>query len=118
MARRGDGRSVAYRSGYSIGFTVEAEKSELSSNELHDGGEPTREFEKVHGSGAVVSGRSSILFAAARLQGKGEQTFAQDVFNGKLAAPAVWTEGQKVSWEFSQDMDSQAVPATNAGGHN
>jgi N,N-dimethylformamidase len=107
---------LADRTWYSIGFTVEAEKSELSITELHDGGEPTREFEKVHGSGAVVSGRSSILFAAARLQGKGEQTFAQDVFNGKLAAPAVWTEGQKVSWDFSQDMDSQAVPATTAGG--
>jgi N,N-dimethylformamidase len=101
---------------YAIGFVVQSDKSTLSITELADGGGVKRQFDDICGNGAPVSGRSVMLFAASRLVGKGQQIFAEQVFNGKLAAPVIKLDSEKVlSWDLSREMDKQAVPATTAG---
>ena len=102
---------------YSVEFAVGSGQSTLSVATWTDGGRSNETLEEVSGGGAVVDGRSVLLLAASRLVDKDRQTFAEDLYNGNLAAPVIRADAQRIlSWDFSEAMGSQIVPAANSGG--
>lgn len=101
---------------FNITLRVDPRGSELTVERQTEGKTARQPVASLKGGGIPLAGQRRVLLAAGFIEDIGQQCFARQPYNGKIATPRLYSDGTLIAeWAFEQQMSLQTVPDISGG---